>query len=61
MMARAQGAVGIGPVRELSQLPSAVEEGIAKVKAGDVCVVDVRVMPGYDSAAHPTLAAASRR
>jgi thiamine pyrophosphate-dependent acetolactate synthase large subunit-like protein len=61
MMARAQGAVGIGPVRELSQLPSAVEEGIAKVKAGDVCVVDVRVMPGYDSAAHPTPAAASRR
>jgi thiamine pyrophosphate-dependent acetolactate synthase large subunit-like protein len=61
MMARAQGAVGIGPVRELSQLRSAVEEGIAKVKAGDVCVVDVRVMPGYDSAAHPTPAAASRR
>jgi len=61
MMARAQGAVGIGPVRELSQLRSAVEEGIKKVRAGEVCVVDVRVMPGYDSAAHPTPAAASRR
>jgi thiamine pyrophosphate-dependent acetolactate synthase large subunit-like protein len=61
MMARAQGAVGIGPVRELSQLRSAVEEGIKKVQAGEVCVVDVRVMPGYDSAAHPTPAAASRR
>jgi thiamine pyrophosphate-dependent acetolactate synthase large subunit-like protein len=61
MMARAQGAVGIGPVRELSQLRSSVEEGITKVQAGEVCVVDVRVMPGYDSAAHPTPAAASRR
>jgi len=61
MMARAQGAVGIGPVRELSQLRSAVEEGIKKVKSGEVCVIDVRVMPGYDSAAHPTPAAASRR
>jgi thiamine pyrophosphate-dependent acetolactate synthase large subunit-like protein len=61
MMARAQGAVGIGPVRELSQLRSSVEEGIKKVQAGEVCVVDVRVMPGYDSAAHPTPAAASRR
>src|SRR6476646_10597448 len=61
MMARAQGAVGIGPVTELKDLKSAVEEGIKKVKSGEVCVIDVRVMPGYDSAAHPTPAAASRR
>src|SRR4051812_34939702 len=61
MMARAQGAVGIGPVTELSQLRPAVEEGIRRVQGGEVCVVDVRVLPGYDSAAHPTPAAASRR
>jgi hypothetical protein len=48
-------------VRELAQLRAAVEQGIKKVKGGAVCVVDVRVMPGYDSAAHPTPAAASKR
>jgi thiamine pyrophosphate-dependent acetolactate synthase large subunit-like protein len=59
MMARAQGAVGIGPVRELSQLRSAIEEGINLVKNGAVCVVDVRVLPGYDANMNPT--PASRR
>src|SRR5204862_8141191 len=37
MMARAQGAVGSGPGRELSQLRSAVEEGIRKVPEGEGC------------------------
>ena len=59
MMARAQGAVGIGPVRELSQLGPAIEEGINQVKNGAVCVVDVRVLPGYDANMNPT--PASRR
>jgi thiamine pyrophosphate-dependent acetolactate synthase large subunit-like protein len=57
-MARAQGAVGIGPVREISQLNSSLKEAIAHVKSGSVCVVDVRVVPGYDApmsgAATPT-------
>jgi thiamine pyrophosphate-dependent acetolactate synthase large subunit-like protein len=57
MMARAQGAVGIGPVRELAQLRSAIEEGIEQVKNGAVCVVDVRVLPGYDANMNPTPAA----
>jgi thiamine pyrophosphate-dependent acetolactate synthase large subunit-like protein len=48
-MARAQGAVGIGPVKEISQLKSSLKEAIAHVKGGSVCVVDVRVMPGYDT------------
>jgi thiamine pyrophosphate-dependent acetolactate synthase large subunit-like protein len=49
MMARAQGAAGIGPVRELSQLKSSIEEAIRHVRSGAVCVVDVRVLPGYDA------------
>jgi thiamine pyrophosphate-dependent acetolactate synthase large subunit-like protein len=61
MMARAQGAIGIGPVRKIEDLRPAIEKAIQEVKNGAVCVVDVRVMPGYDSAAHPTPAAASRR
>jgi thiamine pyrophosphate-dependent acetolactate synthase large subunit-like protein len=48
-MARAQGAVGIGPVKDLSQLKSTLSEAIAHVRKGEVCVVDVRVVPGYDT------------
>jgi thiamine pyrophosphate-dependent acetolactate synthase large subunit-like protein len=48
-MARAQGAVGIGPVKQLSELKPSLEEAINHVKAGSMCVVDVRVMPGYDT------------
>ena len=61
MMARAQGAHGIGPVRELSQLRPAIDEAIKKVKGGAVCVVDVRVLPGYDANMNPAPAAASKR
>jgi thiamine pyrophosphate-dependent acetolactate synthase large subunit-like protein len=48
-MARAQGAVGIGPVKDAAQLKSSIAEAIEHVKSGSVCVVDVRVMPGYDA------------
>src|SRR3954464_3505130 len=60
MIARAQGAVGIGPIKELSELKPAIEEAIRKVKAGAVCVVDIRRMPGYDSNMSPTPPAASK-
>ncbi len=49
MMARAQGAEGIGPVTKVAELRSAIEKGIQAVRAGAVCVVDVRVAPGYDT------------
>jgi thiamine pyrophosphate-dependent acetolactate synthase large subunit-like protein len=48
-MARAQGAVGIGPVARVADLQPAITHGIETVAAGGVCVVDVRVQPGYDS------------
>jgi thiamine pyrophosphate-dependent acetolactate synthase large subunit-like protein len=60
-MARAQGAVGIGPVKEISKLKSSLEEGIGHVKNGSVCVVDVRVLPGYDAPVAGSGAAAARR
>ena len=61
MMARAQGAVGIGPVTEVSKLRSALDEGIRHVREGAVCVIDVRVIPGYDTnmSGAPVPAAAS--
>ena len=49
-MARAQGAVGFGPVTEIADLIPTFEKAIAAVEAGDVAVVDVRVEPGYTAA-----------
>ena len=48
-MARAQGAQGIGPVTETKDLLPAIRKGIDAVRAGAVCVIDVRVQPGYDT------------
>jgi thiamine pyrophosphate-dependent acetolactate synthase large subunit-like protein len=50
-MARGQGATGIGPVEDPRNLMSALREGVAAVRAGKVCVVDVRVAPGYSPGA----------
>jgi thiamine pyrophosphate-dependent acetolactate synthase large subunit-like protein len=60
-MGRAQGAVGIGPVKQLSELKPALEQAIKHVKGGAVCVMDVRVLPGYDSNMSGTPSAAARR
>ena len=49
MMARAQGAEGIGPVKRAEDIGPAIARGIEAVKNGAVCVVDVRVLPGYDA------------
>jgi thiamine pyrophosphate-dependent acetolactate synthase large subunit-like protein len=49
MMARAQGAIGLGPVKEASHLKDVLKEAIKQVQAGNVVVVDVRVLPGYDT------------
>lgn len=49
MMARAQGAEGIGPVSSIEELAAAVEHGVRLAQNGAVCVVDVRVLPGYDT------------
>jgi thiamine pyrophosphate-dependent acetolactate synthase large subunit-like protein len=61
MMARAQGAVGIGPVKKLDDLKTSIQEAIRQVQSGAVCVVDVRVLPGYDANMNPAPPAASRR
>jgi thiamine pyrophosphate-dependent acetolactate synthase large subunit-like protein len=48
-MARDMGAVGIGPVTDPAKVQAALEEGIAAARAGRPCVVDARVLPGYDN------------
>jgi thiamine pyrophosphate-dependent acetolactate synthase large subunit-like protein len=47
-MARAQGAEGYGPITDAAQVQPTIEKGIAAVRAGKVCVIDMRVEPGYD-------------
>ena len=48
-MARAQGATGIGPVTHPAEVRPALETAIETVRSGGVCVVDARVLPGYDA------------
>ena len=47
MLARAQGAIGIGPVRKRQDLKPALLEAMMALKAGETVVVDVHVAPGY--------------
>jgi thiamine pyrophosphate-dependent acetolactate synthase large subunit-like protein len=49
-MARAQGAIGFGPVHHVADLPGVFAQAIAAVDGGAVAVVDVRVAPGYTPA-----------
>ena len=47
-LARAQGALGFGPVTTRAELRDGVpRRRIAAVEPGEVAVVDVRVEPGY--------------
>jgi len=48
-MGTAQGALGIGPIKAFGDMRPAIERGLAHVKAGGVCVIDMRVLPGYDA------------
>jgi thiamine pyrophosphate-dependent acetolactate synthase large subunit-like protein len=57
-MARAQGAVGFGPVTGQMDLLPAFENAIRAVEAGSVAVVDVRVEPGYTPAMAASVARA---
>jgi len=49
MIARAQGAEGIGPVTGPAAIPGAIRRGIEVVQRGGVAVVDVRIAPGCES------------
>ena len=50
-MARMMGAEGIGPVDKVPEVLPAIEKGLAIARAGNVCVIDARVLPGYDRGA----------
>jgi thiamine pyrophosphate-dependent acetolactate synthase large subunit-like protein len=48
LLARGQGAIGIGRIEERERLGNAIAEGIGHVEAGKVCVIDVYVSPDLD-------------
>jgi thiamine pyrophosphate-dependent acetolactate synthase large subunit-like protein len=48
-MARSQGALGIGPIEKPEDVLPAVQQGIAAAREGKACVIDMRVLPGYDT------------
>jgi thiamine pyrophosphate-dependent acetolactate synthase large subunit-like protein len=54
-IARAQGALGLGPITTHEALGPVFAEAIAAVEGGAVAVVDVRVEPGYASAMTQTM------
>jgi thiamine pyrophosphate-dependent acetolactate synthase large subunit-like protein len=60
-MARAQGAVGIGPVTRVDELASALTAGLQAVQDGQVCLVDIRIQPGYDSNPSGSATASQKR
>ena len=46
-IARGHGAVGFGPIDDLSDLSGVLRQALRQLEAGRVVVVDVRVLPGY--------------
>jgi thiamine pyrophosphate-dependent acetolactate synthase large subunit-like protein len=54
-LARAQGALGLGPITSHDELAHAYAQAIATVEQGGVAVVDVRVEPGYAPAMRDTM------
>jgi thiamine pyrophosphate-dependent acetolactate synthase large subunit-like protein len=60
-LARAQGALGFGPVEDVGRLAPVFAEAIAAVEQGQVAVVDVRVEPGYTPAMTAAVSNAERK
>jgi thiamine pyrophosphate-dependent acetolactate synthase large subunit-like protein len=60
-LARAQGALGFGPVEEVGELGGIFAKAIAAVEQGHVAVVDVRVAPGYTPAMTAAVSHAERK
>lgn len=51
-LAEAQGAVGIGPIKTVSELEAAIARGVKVLNEGGVCLIDVHIDPierGHES------------
>jgi thiamine pyrophosphate-dependent acetolactate synthase large subunit-like protein len=47
-LAEAHGAVGIGPVTRPADVKAAITRGVAVLKSGGICVIDLHVEPGEE-------------
>jgi acetolactate synthase-1/2/3 large subunit len=54
-LAQGQGAIGLGPVRTVADLKQAIATGVARVREGALCVIDVHVAPEYGRAMSSSL------
>jgi len=54
-LARGQGAIAYGPIRDTAALEAALDSAVRDVQAGGTCVVDVRVAPEYARTVSSTL------
>jgi thiamine pyrophosphate-dependent acetolactate synthase large subunit-like protein len=59
-MARAQGAVALGPVQAARDMHSVLRQAVAKTRAGAVVVVEVNVAAEYDDAIASTMVRGSQ-
>ena len=50
-MSRMMGGEGIGPVDRVSDIQPALEKALDLARQNKICVVDMRVLPGYDRGA----------
>jgi thiamine pyrophosphate-dependent acetolactate synthase large subunit-like protein len=55
MLARGQGAVGLGPARDPAGLADMLEEAVRQARSGRVCVIDAHVAPEYARAVSSSL------
>jgi thiamine pyrophosphate-dependent acetolactate synthase large subunit-like protein len=53
-LAESKGAVGIGPVKTVEDLRTAIAKGVDLLKSGGVCVIDVHIDPGEERSAAAT-------
>jgi hypothetical protein len=54
-LARGQGAIGFGPIRNEAELASTLKEAIENVRQGALCLIDVLVAPEYARATSSAL------
>jgi hypothetical protein len=55
LLARGQGAVGYGPIRNAKALEETLAAAIRDVQGGATCVIDVRIAPEYARAVSSAL------
>jgi thiamine pyrophosphate-dependent acetolactate synthase large subunit-like protein len=54
-LSEAQGAIGIGPVKTAGEVKAAIDRGVAALRAGKVCVIDLHIDPGEERVAGSAL------